>query len=304
MILTRTPLRITLGGGGTDLPDYPGDGFCVAAAIDKYVYVSIVERFDGDLLVTYSKSERVPSRLYLEHPLARGCLEVAGVETGIHVSSMADIPAGTGLGSSGAYTVGLLNALYAYKRVEVETWRLAWRACEVEGLGLQDQHIAAFGGVRTMVFEEMCRPKVRSTVMGADTEKVLEENLLLFYTGRKHDAAEAISEAGPVTGEVRDIGLASADALRDDDLGRFAKLLSLQWRLKHERAPSRVHDEIDGWLKIGMEAGAVGGKLVGAGGGGFLMFYAEAKQTLREAMSALGLREVRFGFDHRGSVVL
>lgn len=304
MIRTRTPLRITLGGGGTDLDSFDGDGFCVAAAIDKYVYIDVVERFDPGLLLTYSRTENVPSSAYLEHPIAKGCFEKARIESGLHVASMADIPAGTGLGSSGAYTVGLLKALYAFKRLEVDDSRLALDACAVEKVGKQDQHIAAYGGVRAMVFDRLSAPKVRRVRMDAEVEKTLEENLLLFFTGRKHDAQEALAESKPATSETRDIGHASRDALMDGDLHRLAKLLSLQWDLKRERSPSSVHDEIDGWLRIGVEAGAEGGKLVGAGGGGFLLFYAESKQTLREAMSALGLREVRFGFDHRGSVVL
>lgn len=305
MILTRTPLRITLGGGGTDLdPEFPGGGFCLAAAIDKYVYIAIVDRFDGDLLLTYSESEQVPDALYLKHPLARACLEKVGITTGLHIASMADIPAGTGLGSSAAYTVGLLRALYAWRQEEIEPTRLAVQACEIEKVGRQDQHIAAFGGVRRMIFQPCTRPKVLPQFMPGDTERVLEENLCLFFTGYRHDAGEAIAAEGPVSVETKEIGHASANALMEGDLARFGKLLSLQWRLKLERAPSPVHDEIDGWLRIGREAGAEGGKLVGAGGGGFLLFYAENKATLRDAMSSLGLREVRFRFDYRGSVVL
>ncbi len=304
MIQTRTPLRVTLGGGGTDLANYPGDGFCLAAAIDQYVYVSIVENFDGDLLVTYSKSERVEKAAQLEHPLARGCLEKTGVTTGLHISSMADIPSGTGLGSSAAYTVGLLNALYAYTRVDIEPWRLALHACEVEKIGQQDQHIAAFGGIQKMIFESACRPKVLPVPLPLDTEQILEENLLLFYTGLKHDAEEALAASVPASRETKEIGIASFEALLRGDLRAFARLLTLQWRVKGEKNRNPANALFDDQIKIGLEAGADGGKLVGAGGGGFLMFYAENKTLLREAMQALGLREVRFRFDYRGSIVL
>lgn len=300
MILTRTPLRVTLGGGGTDLDSYPGDGFCVAAAIDKYVYVSVCERFDGDLLVTYSRSERVPEACYLEHPLAKGCLEATAVKTGVHVSSMADIPAGTGLGSSGAYTVGLLKALHVFKGMTDEgPGLLAREACRVEGVGQQDQHIAAFGGVKVMVFTET-RPQVRPLPVPDE----LEENLLLFYTGTRRAAGDELAAQVPPDERTRELGFASRDALVDGDLDGFARLLSAQWALKYERSPSGFHDTVDDWLRIGREAGAGGGKLVGAGGGGFLLFYAEHKSVLREAMAGLGLREVRFGFDHAGSRVL
>lgn len=304
MIITRTPLRITLGGGGTDLLSYQEDGYCIAAAIDKYVYISVVENFAGDLLVTYSRSEHVASAEELEHPLARSCLEHVGIKTGLHISSMADIPAGTGLGSSGAYTIGLLKALYAYKRDLPEMDRLASSAVKIENLGQQDQYISAYGGIREMVFEPMRRPQVRALRVSPETERALEDNLVLFYTGQRRDAGAEIQSGHPPTAETRELGFCARKALVDGDMGEFARGLTNQWCEKYARSETGFHQAVDEWLYIGVQAGALGGKLVGAGGGGFLLYYAENKSPLREAMADLDLREVPFSFDHQGSTLV
>jgi D-glycero-alpha-D-manno-heptose-7-phosphate kinase len=323
VIITRTPLRISLGGGGTDLPWYyrkSGGGFLVAAAIDRHVYIAVNRNFDDDLMLKYSSMERVDSPARVEHPLLREALLVAGVHRAVEISSMADVPAGTGLGSSGAFTVGLLRALYSYRRHTISAGEVASLACEIEmerlgaPVGKQDPYIAAIGGVTAFSFRPDGEVDIQPVAMADDVRNRLEDNLLLFYTGVRRSAAEELSEHGGGPGgaadtranldAVKELGHASFDALEKGDLGRFARLMTEQWRRKYERSPSSVHGRVDEWIQRGLDAGADGGKLVGAGGGGFLLFYAEAKADLRASMRDLGLEEVRFGFDYDGITTL
>jgi D-glycero-alpha-D-manno-heptose-7-phosphate kinase len=323
MIITRTPLRISLGGGGTDLPSYyrtAGGGFLVAAAIDRHVYIAVNRNFDDDLMLKYSNIERVDEPAHVGHPLLREALLVAGVHRAVEISSMADVPAGTGLGSSGAFTVGLLRALFSYRRHTVTARELANLACEIEmdrlgaPVGKQDPFIAAIGGVTAFSFRPDGEVDIHPVAMTDDVRNRLEDNLLLFYTGVRRSAADELSEQGAGTrgtddtkanlDAVKELGQASLEALEKGDLGNFAKLMTEQWGRKFERSPTRVHETVDGWIRRGLDAGAEGGKLVGAGGGGFLLFYAEAKAALRESMQELGLEEVRFGFDYDGITTL
>lgn len=321
MIITRTPLRVSLGGGGTDLPSYyreNGGGFLVAAAISKYVYIAVNRNFDDDLLLKYSQVERVAEPSAIAHPILRECLLVTGITGGIEISSMADIPAGTGLGSSGAFTVGVLRALLAHKRETPTNRQLAELACHIElerlcePIGKQDQYASAIGGVTAFEFHPDDTVTIRAVPIPEGARHRLEEDLLLFYTGMRRSASEEITaqvDAQPgSTGsiadnlnEVRAIGSESFEALAHGDLGAFAELMTRQWKLKLARSPSALHDQIDGYIARGLSAGASGGKLVGAGGGGFLLFLAEAKSELRRAMAQLGLEEVRFAFDDEGA---
>ncbi len=323
MIITRTPLRISLGGGGTDLPSYyrNGDGgFLVAAAIDRHVYIALNHNFDGDLLLKYSETERADTPEQVVHPLLRESLLLADVNQAVEISAMADVPAGTGLGSSGAFTVGVLRALLTFRRRTVSPRQLAELACDVEinrlraPVGKQDPYIASVGGVTAFGFTPDEGVTVTPVSMADDVRDRLEENLLLFFTGVRRSAADELSSldtdmATPGGSRsnldaVRDLGLASRDALEAGDLNLFSSLLNRQWELKYERAPSAVHDQIDEWIRIGLAAGATGGKLVGAGGGGFLLFYAEEWNAVREAMAKIGLEEVRFRFDYHGSTTI
>lgn len=324
MIITRTPLRISLGGGGTDLPSFyreSGGGFLVAAAITKYVYIAVNRNFDENLLLKYSEIERVPHPEDVTHPLLREALRVEGIEGGVEISSMADIPAGTGLGSSGAFTVGVLKALRAHRRESCSNEELAELACHIEidrlgaPVGRQDQYAAAVGGVTAFEFRPDDTVAVVPVRIPADAHLRFEENLLLFYTGVKRSAAEELSaqDDGSKAGDhdirrnleaVRQIGFESRDALQAGDLDRFANLMTEQWELKYSRSPSPMHDQVDKWIRSGIDAGAGGGKLVGAGGGGFLLFYAEVPADLRMAMRDLGLEEVRFAFDYEGSATI
>src|SRR6266542_255480 len=270
VIITRSPLRITLGGGGTDLPSYyqRHGGFLIAAAIDKYVYITVHDAFDNELIVKYSKLERVPSAEDLEHPIFREALRLMGISgRSLEIASMADIPAGTGLGSSGSFTTALLKALHAYRRHVIDPWELAEQAChtEIEVLGedvaKQDQYIAAIGGITCFTFPEDGEVAFRPLAIAGETLYDLEDNLLLFFSGYARSASQALREQ------------------------------------KRRRYAGATNSDIDRWYALGMANGALGGKLVGAGGGGFLLFYAEEKARLRRAMAQAGLREVRFRFE-------
>jgi D-glycero-alpha-D-manno-heptose-7-phosphate kinase len=324
MIITRTPLRISLGGGGTDLPSYYrscGGGFLVAAAINKYVYISIHRNFDDDILLKYSRIEKVSSPGAVEHPLLREALLATGVNQGIEISSMADIPAGTGLGSSGTFTVGALRAIHAFQRRFIAPLDIADAACRIEidrlgePVGKQDQYIAAVGGVTAFEFRADDTVDVTRVPMSAETRDRLEEDLLLFYTGIRRSASGVLagqdrrSQANDVDvrvnlDAVRQLGRESFGALASGDLEHFGKLLTSQWQLKLERSPSEVHDRVDDWIQQAIKAGASGGKLVGAGDGGFLLVYAHAKADVREALRLCGLEEVRFGFDYEGTTTI
>lgn len=322
MIITRTPLRISLGGGGTDLPSYyrrKSGGFLLAAAISKYVFIAINPNFDDSILLKYSHIERVQHPSEAEHPLFREALLLTGLEEPVEISAMADIPAGTGVGSSGAFTVGLLRALHAYQREVVSREQLAREAAHIEidrlgePVGKQDQYIAAMGGITAFAFRPDDRVDIVPLRMSEPTRHRLEDNLLLFWTGIRRSASEVLAvERDPAAtvdlddnlDAVKALGRETHAALESADLQGFGKLLTEQWRLKLERSPTEVHRDLDRLISDGVEAGAAGGKLVGAGGGGFLLFYAENKADLRESMAARGLDEVRFGIDYEGSTTI
>ena len=322
MIITRTPLRISLGGGGTDLPSYyrkNGHGFLIAAAITKYVYIAVNQNFDDDLLLKYSEVERAKSVDEVRHPLLRECLRATDISKRIEISSMADVPAGTGLGSSGSFAVGVLKALHLYSHRTPSAESLAAQACEIEinrlgePIGKQDQYIAAVGGVSTFTFRDDESVEVERLAMTDITRSQLEDNLLLFYTGVKRSASAALASEGSINltlgkqvdnlSETRAIGYETRDILLNGDMTAFGQILTNQWNLKYQRQPSALHDEIDLWIQSGIAAGAQGGKLVGAGGGGFLLFYADRKTDLRRAMAEIGLPEISFGVDYEGSSV-
>jgi len=324
MIITRSPLRISLGGGGTDLPSYYVDhsGFLIAAAIDKYVYITLHQTFVEELIIKYSKMERVKSVDEVQHPIIRECLRLTGVEAPhLEITSMADIPAGTGLGSSGSFTTALLKALHTLKKNLVHPRDLAEQACHIEidvlgePVGKQDQYIAAFGGVTCFKFLPNGHVDAWPLQIDQDTLYSLEDNLLLFFTGYSRSASEILKEHDEKSKKsdkemisnlhfVKDLGKESRDALESGDLHRFAELMHEHWEHKRKRSASMSNDPIDEWYEIARANGALGGKLVGAGGGGFLMFYAEDKARLRKAMREIGLPEVRFRIDFEGTKVV
>ena len=324
MIITRSPLRITLGGGGTDLPSYYREhsGFLVAAAIDKYVYITLHQTFVQELIIKYSRLERVKTVDQVEHPLIREALRLTGVDAPhLEITSMADIPAGSGLGSSGSFTTALLKALHALKKNLVDPRILAHQACHIEidilkePVGKQDQYIAALGGLTCMRFLPNDQVEAWPLKIDTDTLYNLEDNLLLFFTGYSRSASKVLEEQDSKSKQndkeiisnlhfVKDMGRESQKALEAGNLFRFAELLNTQWERKKERSAQVSNSSINRWYELGRENGALGGKLIGAGGGGFLMFYAEDKVNLRRAMRDAGLPEVRFRFDFEGTKVV
>ncbi len=324
MIIARAPLRITLGGGGTDLPSYYRDheGFLIAAAIDKYVYITIHQTFVEDLIVKYSQLERVPTAAALKHPLVREAFDLVGLDGRfLEVTSMADIPAGTGLGSSGSFTAALLKALHTWRKHLVQPQELAEQACHIEierlrePVGKQDQYIAAFGGVTCFRFGRDGKVEAQPLKLATETLYNLEDNLLLFFTGYSRSAGSILKEQDDRTRNsdsamvanlhyVKDLGMRSRLALESGRLGEFGALMHEHWQHKKQRSGSMSNPRIDEWYELAMREGALGGKLIGAGGGGFLMFYAEEKARLRHALTAAGLTEVRFRFDFEGTKVV
>ncbi|HEY7425193.1 MAG TPA: galactokinase [Gemmataceae bacterium] len=321
MIITRSPLRISLGGGGTDLPSYyeKHTGFLIAAAIDKYVCITLHQTFVPELIIKYSKLERVYSLDEIHHPILRESLRLVGVEiTGLEITSMADIPAGTGLGSSGSFTTALLKALHTYKKNLIHPKELAEQACYIEidrlkePIGKQDQYIAAYGGLTCFQFRPGGEVAACPLRISSETLYNLEDNLLLFFTGYSRSASSILKEQDDRSKKcdrgmvdnlhfVKELGHQSKEALENGDLVRFAELMNVHWEHKKKRSGGMSNSEIDQWYRLARANGALGGKLIGAGGGGFLMFYAEDKTRLRRAMAQTKLREVRFRFDFEGT---
>ena len=324
MIITRSPLRITLGGGGTDVPSYYREhgGFVIAAAIDKYVYVTVMRPFTAGIFLKYSKLEHVNQVDEVQHPIMREAIRMLDFKTPqVEVTTLADIPAGTGLGSSGSFTTALLRALYAHRRRLLLPSELARLACEIEinrlkePIGKQDQYIAAYGGVTCFHFqpdEEVEAVPLRASM---DTLFDLEDNLLLFFTGYARSAGSILKDQVARTKRVdrdmldnlhyvKEMGLQSQKLLEAGKTADFGALMHEHWEHKKRRSEGMSNPQIDEWYELGRVNGALGGKLVGAGGGGFLMFYAEDRRRLRQAMARAGLEEVRFRFDFEGTKVL
>ena len=324
MIIARSPLRISLGGGGTDLSSYYKDhgGFLVSAAIDKYIYVNVSRPFVEGIFLKYSKYESVKRIEEIEHPIIREALDLIGFRSPqIEIASVADIPAGTGLGSSGSFTTALLKALYAHRRRHVHQEALAELACHIEierlrePIGKQDQYIAAFGGVTCFEFNGDEKVVAEPLAVNMNTLFDLEDNLLLFFTGYSRSAGMILEDQKIKTEHnnidmlanlhyVKELGYRSRDALVRGDTRQFGELMHEHWEHKKRRSGGMSNAKIDEWYELGMKNGAVGGKLVGAGGGGFLMFMAHDRNKLRHAMAQAGLEEVRFKFDFEGTKVV
>lgn len=324
MIIARSPLRISLGGGGTDLPSFYQDygGFLIAAAIDKYVYVSVNRPFSEGIFLKYSKLEHVHSVDEVKHRIIREALRLQNLCTHqIEITSLADIPAGTGLGSSGSFTTALLTALHAHRRRLLSPRELAELACHVEiellgePIGKQDQYIAAYGGLTCFTFNNDHSVRAEPLNVSMDTLHDLEDNMLLFFTGYSRSASGILKDQKEKTNSsdeymlrnlhyVKELGFRSREALESGNASQFGELMHEHWEHKKRRSSGMSNPQIDGWYKLGLENGAVGGKVVGAGGGGFLMFYAKDRNMLRRAMTFAGLQEVRFRFDFEGTKVV
>jgi len=324
MIITRSPLRITLGGGGTDLPSYYQEhgGFLVAAAIDKYVYVTVMRPFVPGIFLKYSQLEHVERIEDVQHRIIREALRQLDFKTPqVEITTLADIPAGTGLGSSGSFTTALLKALHAHRRRLLHPSELAELACDIEisrlgePVGKQDQYIAAYGGVTGFTFSPGGGVEAEPIPLPMDALFNLEDNLLLFFTGFSRSAGRILadqktrSEQGDAAmlenlHEVKQLGFRARDLLVRGDTAGFGALMHEQWEQKKRRSGGMSNARIDEWYELGLKHGAIGGKLVGAGGGGFLLFYSEDHRRLRAAMAKAGLDEVRFRFDFEGTKVL
>lgn len=321
MIIVRSPLRISLGGGGTDLPSYyeEREGFLITAAVNKFVYITIHENFADEMWIKYSKTEKAHSANTIRHPIFRECIRMLDMDGGaFEIQSMADIPAGTGLGSSGSFTTALLKCLHEYKGELVDTETLAQEACEIEmgrlkePIGKQDQYIAAYGGMKTMWFRKDGSVEVEPLHVSKETYYNLEDNLVLYFTGFERSASQILKEQDDKTkasdadmkanlDQVKQMGLDSKDAFEKGDLRTFADIMNHHWEMKKKRSGKMSNPKIDEWYDYAVNNGALGGKLIGAGGGGFLMFYAEDKVRLRSRMQKTGLKEVRFRFEKQGT---
>ena len=325
MIITSSPLRISLGGGGTDLPSYYREhtGFVISAAINKYVYITLHESFVEGIILKYSKMETEPSPDKIKHPIVREALKLVGIDGHPHleITSMSDIPAGTGLGSSGSFTTALLRALHCLKKNFLPARDLAEQACHIEldllgePIGKQDQYISAVGGLTCFTFQPGGRVDIEPLRLSAETLNTLEDNLILFFTGYTRNASDILKHQDSRSREkdsamldnlhfIKRIAFDSKAAMERGDLRAFAALMHEHWEHKKRRTHGMSNKQIDSFYELGRANGALGGKLIGAGGGGFLMFYTEDKTRLRHVMTAAGLREVRFRFDFGGSQVI
>jgi len=325
MIVSRAPVRFSLGGGGTDLLSYSREhgGFLVAAAIDKYVFVSVARRFYENIRLAYSQLELVDSIDQIEHRIFREALRFSGLDRALELQSFADVPANSGLGSSSAFTVALLNALHAFKREYLSTEQLAQAACHIEievlkePIGKQDQYISAYGGITAFTFNQDGSVEAERLPLADDTVDELEANLLIFYSGIERAASSVLIEQQKTIRDNRysavermhrnkALGYETRQLLLDGKIDRYGELLHEHWTNKRKLASKMADPRIDEHYEAALKAGAIGGKLMGAGGGGFFMFYVRPTERRRvmEAMTARGLRPLRFRFDFDGARIV
>ena len=323
MIISRTPLRISFAGGGSDLPAYyrQEPGAVVSTAIDKYIYITVNPKFDEQIRASYSRTEMVNSVDELRHELIRETLKMVRLNKGIEITSISDIPSrGTGLGSSSTYTVGLLNALYAHRNYFAGAERLAREACTIEiercskPIGKQDQYIAAYGGLQFIRFNPDESVFVDPVVCAPETRQRLQEGLLMLYTGLVRSADEILSEQSHNTrtdeekraGLCRMVGLAGQmrEALLRNDLGGFGEVMHAGWMEKRKLASGISKPCIDEWYERARVHGAIGGKILGAGGGGFLLLYAPPERHAEICEVLPELRPIDFRFSPQGSKLI
>jgi len=325
MIITRTPFRITLGGGGTDLPSYyeKYGGFIFSFALNKYMFITVKKPFADKLIrLKYSISETVEKVSELKHDIARECLTKLNINDSIDVVSMADIPAGSGMGSSSSYTVGLLNALHTMKREYLPLQQLAEEACDIEmyrlnkPMGKQDQYLAAFGGFTVLDIAKDGKVSVKRAKVSDSTIDGLRTNLMSFYTGVQRKNVGILAQQDKATVDkkktvleslhyIKESGYKILDIVESGNITELGHMFDEHWKYKKQLAKGISNPEFDEIYDIAMKNGALGGKISGAGGGGFFLFYCENNHAkLREAMTNAGLKEMRFDFDHEGTKVL
>jgi len=325
MIVSRAPLRFSLGGGGSDLPAYASrhGGFVISAAIDKYVYVTANRRFYDDIRLAYSRTEIVSTVSDIAHPIFREALRLVGVARSIELTSVAELPSNSGLGSSSTFTVALLNALHTFKREFVSSRQLAEEACHIEidqlhePVGKQDQYIAAFGNITALAFDPGGGVRVEPVAVRDEVLDELESNLLIFYSGVERQARVVLSEQDARLREphssaeaemhrIKEIGQQVRRLLEQGDVDGYGSLLDEHWQRKRSLAASMTDPALDAHYDAARRAGAIGGKLMGAGGGGFFMLYVRPgdRRRVLEAMTARGLKRLRFRFDMDGARIV
>lgn len=324
MIVVRSPLRITLGGGGTDLNSFykKEGGFLVSAAINKYIYISINRPFDYGFFLKYSKQEKANDIKSINHPIIREALNLIAPDISkLDITSLADIPSGTGLGSSSSFTTALIQGIYTYQNRIISKHQLADLACKIEidilkePIGKQDQFISSYGGITAFDFNRDDSVNVNSIAISHNFLNELEDNMLMFFTGFSRKAGDLLKDQNEKSKtndkkmldnlkDVKNIGIQSFDAIKNENLQKLAELFNVQWDLKRNRSSGMTNSDIDNIYYGALNSGALGGKLVGAGGGGFLLFIVNDKKRLREYMNANKLEEVRFNFDFEGTKVL
>ena len=321
MIIVRSPLRISLGGGGTDLESYyeKYEGFLMSAAIDKYVYVNVSTPFDSLIKLKYSEYEEHKKIDDIKHPIIKAALDKIGLEkNSIEITTTADLPSGTGLGSSGSFTTALIKALYANQRIQINMRDLAEQACDIEinklgsPVGKQDQYIASFGGIRELNILKDGIVNVKKCNLSNEGIHDLEDSLMLFFTGYSRNANSILSEQNNASKindasmidnlhRVKELGLKSKEALENNNIESFGKIMNEHWLHKKKRSSKMSNGNIDEWYQHAVNNGAIGGKLVGAGAGGFLLFVTHDKVMLRKALKKYSLTEVKVRFDFEGT---
>lgn len=325
MIISRAPVRITLGGGGTDLKSYYSryGGFLIAAAIDRYIFISANKRFYDSIRLSYSKTEIIDDVSQVKHSIFREAMKMLGIDGGIEIVSIADVPANCGLGTSSSFTVSLLNALHAYKRDYVTQKQLAEEACNIEidilrePIGKQDQYIAAFGGVTCLTFEKNGEVIVEPLEIPEEALDQLENNILLFHTGIERSASDILQDQDTRSKQddqsiidnlhaIKEIGLQTRKQLESGNVDGFGDLLHEHWEIKKKRSNKMSDPFIDECYGNARKSGALGGKIIGAGGGGFFMFYCRGSDAprLTMAMKKMGLKPMKFHFDFEGAKIL
>ncbi len=319
MIITRTPFRISFVGGGSDMRDFyrQSPGIVISTAINKYMYITVKKRFENTFRISYHKTEIVEKIEEIQHPIVREAIKLVGINCGLEITSIGDIPAGTGLGSSGSFTVGLLNALFALKGKLKSAEELAKLACKIEidilkePIGKQDQYIVAYGGMKRIQFNQDESVFVDTMIYKPDVIKKLKENLLMFYTGGKRRSSPILSEQKKNSfnnksyiEKMKNLTHEFYNCITNgNNLSKIGKLLHKNWMLKKKLAHNISNNRIDELYQKALNAGALGGKLLGAGGDGFLLFYAEGA-CRNKIKKTLGLRYVPFEFESEGSKII